>query len=743
MKLDQYTSDVKTSGIKSKALGIAVNAKTFSLILDRLYTDIRLAIVRELMTNGYDSQRQAGRGDKPLDITVPTKFSNKMVFRDYGVSMTHDVVEEVYSTLMESTKDDSDDDVGGWGIGSKTPFGYVKEFEVKCFLAGEVRTYHMFINAIGVPEIAHMHTGETTEEDGVEVSFDVKPEDIGAFKQYVSDVSKWFDVKPNTNRDVGIVVLEKRHVVSNIYSFEDQNVTYRYGGRVVYLRQGCVAYPINADSIDKGKADKDKYSQAMTVLKDCSHREYFIDVPVGTCDVTASRDALYYSDKTNENLIELFSNIWKELTAELEKKWAEVSSFYEAMRLKHGNSTDISNAFPHVSQSFFNFKTFNSKTLSAQHLSMSTRQNDGSNKDTYESLKMNVPSPYNMTRCLFRPERRVSFDYTIPIMILVDQADATSGRFTRRRGERVAAYKRENPNTKVYWAQISGQSLDSFNDLVKDLGYPPFMRLSDVEIPEAEKKEKEVKVSKRDLVRKFTANDLSYISPIKQEKLDTILDSDDYMYIYTHRNHPAPIYGDIGWDDLSSVVSGLGIKFTTPVITVSKSNRAYLNPKVKDKNDYVEFLRAIIIDQFDPERYVTLKKTLDAAFYSWELRGLGQLSDDLTEDKDDDTVAHLLGVPLVDDALNLYRSHGPLYKEFSAMENVFSVLVKVLDDDSLDKINRQIETYEKTIDVSLTVAQLQQREAEIFRAYPGLEVMYGKNAEFAQTRDLLTLILSQ
>lgn len=165
----EHTLEVQ-GNVSTKKMTIAANAVAFRALIDGMYADKIGSIMRELWTNAWDAQVEAGLTDKPFEVRLPTSLNPSFHVRDFGVSMPHDIVMEVFTTMFESTKRESNAVAGKFGVGSKSPFAYTDAYTVTCFLDGEVRIYSVHIGSDGSPEVALMQRGETEEPNGLMVA---------------------------------------------------------------------------------------------------------------------------------------------------------------------------------------------------------------------------------------------------------------------------------------------------------------------------------------------------------------------------------------------------------------------------------------------------------------------------------------------------------------------------------------------------------------------------------------------
>lgn len=201
MEFKIETREVESVGaISTKKITLSPNAKAFKIIFGQIYPDIIKAIVRELFTNAWDSQKSAGTLDTPIDIHLPTKWEPYFSIRDYGTGMLPEQIDNVYSRVFESSKDNSNDEAGMFGMGSKTPLGYVDTFGIVSFVNGYFWAYDMFINNDGEPIMALKAQGETDLPNGVEVTVGVKENDEDTFKKYAEVFALNSGAAVNINR---------------------------------------------------------------------------------------------------------------------------------------------------------------------------------------------------------------------------------------------------------------------------------------------------------------------------------------------------------------------------------------------------------------------------------------------------------------------------------------------------------------------------------------------------------------
>lgn len=312
---------------ETKTFSIDMNDKSFSILFDRLYSDPIRAIIRELWANAYDSHNEAGRGDRPFYCHIPTVFDPSFTVRDYGVSLDHDGVMNLYTTAFRSTKDKSNVGVGKFGLGSKSPFAYTDTFTVTAFLNGECRVYSAYMDADGIPTIALMATSATDEENGLAVSFPVDPDDVHAFYQKAREVARGFDVRPETNQPDIFRQLDELDIIVEGPGWKVMSKSWGVEN-AMFVRQGCVIYPVDKSRLFPGIS----YDNITSALFEMNT---LIDMPIGSVDITPNREALRYDDVTTKNLQDKILEIGKQAVGQIQDKIDACKTFAEVIKTRN------------------------------------------------------------------------------------------------------------------------------------------------------------------------------------------------------------------------------------------------------------------------------------------------------------------------------------------------------------------------------------------------------------------------
>lgn len=303
---------------------IARSGKAFRALIDGLYADKHQSIVRELSANAFDSHQRAGEAE-PFFVHVPVNDgsddrANHFYIRDYGVGMSHVTVMTLYSTMFESDKTASNDEVGMFGLGSKTPFAYTDQFYVICYDGETSRHYVSAIGEDGVPRILLMQAEECDEPRGVCVGFTVEDGDFEEFRNAVRQIVLAYTPPFDSNIDLNQYKLPDPVFSGEGWAAYKSQRYARHGLTATWnVRQGCVIYPVEDVGGLHPPAD-DRYT-------------YLFDAPIGKVTVTTSRERVEYKPETIKFLAERVAEIKQAVKAgvwENIKDIRPVSEFFTA-----------------------------------------------------------------------------------------------------------------------------------------------------------------------------------------------------------------------------------------------------------------------------------------------------------------------------------------------------------------------------------------------------------------------------
>ena len=120
-------------GLKGERVQMDFAREAIGQLMDNmakhLYARPKEAILREYSTNGWDAQVEIGE-TRPIEITLPSPIEPVLCIRDFGVGLDYEGIAKVYSQYGASTKRDSNDYNGTFGVGGKSAFAYSNRFTI-------------------------------------------------------------------------------------------------------------------------------------------------------------------------------------------------------------------------------------------------------------------------------------------------------------------------------------------------------------------------------------------------------------------------------------------------------------------------------------------------------------------------------------------------------------------------------------------------------------------------------------
>lgn len=254
------------------------SAKIFSFLSNFLYKDKERSVMTELCSNAIDAHKDAGKSDTPIKVSIPTALDQAFKVRDYGKGLSEAHVYQFLTKYGESSKGESNDFIGGFGIGSKSPAAVSDSWTITSHYEGEESSYLIHINSSGIPSIINLYKKPTTES-GLEVSIPVTGA-INYWKDAAFRVFEHYDVLPNIN--LGIVKKDMRAVINGAVLFPTSGPRYSTSHSVLMNKR---EYALDIKKL----RENIPFAKASCLCFDTS-----------TLSVSLSREDLQYDKKTIE-----------------------------------------------------------------------------------------------------------------------------------------------------------------------------------------------------------------------------------------------------------------------------------------------------------------------------------------------------------------------------------------------------------------------------------------------------------
>jgi hypothetical protein len=287
-------------------LGISDSALLHIMdILTGLYKDEELACIREYATNAWDSHVEAGVS-KPIEVTLPGPFGGQFSVRDYGVGLSVDDLEKIYSQYGESTKRDTDEQTGNLGFGCKSALAYQPMFTLRSVKNGVKVQATVSRNEDGTASIKVTDTRAIDEPNGVEVVIPTK-----ASNNFGRKAKQFFSFWPK-----GTVLIDGREPDRIDGQWVTDDMVMTSGLYTDYIVMGNVPYPLDSN---KKISSKIPYGKSVVAF-----------VPMGSVVFTPSREALKDVELTRKTIATVSQRFDAELVKAANKAVAESKTHYDA-----------------------------------------------------------------------------------------------------------------------------------------------------------------------------------------------------------------------------------------------------------------------------------------------------------------------------------------------------------------------------------------------------------------------------
>jgi hypothetical protein len=322
MKLLEQKNHVKVSGgLQTTAFKLQMSAKMAKILSDGIYSDKIKAVIRELSTNAFDSHIMAGKSNTPIEITLPTNWSSNFIVEDYGVGLSPDQIENIYTVYGQSDKEDSNDSIGCLGLGSKSIFAYgTKTASIESIFNGVKYSYKAYINDENMPVLTKLGEVNTTQGNGVKITVPVNRSDVYNFTSKAKEVYEFFSPRPNI-KGVAIQFDEPDVLV------QGDGWQLREHGNSAVAVMGVIGYPITLSDTSLSTHDS----------KMLRH-PFYIDFEIGDLDIEVSREGLSFDIRTKSNILAKLKDIRTKLEALFESELQACKTLWDARLLAHSKS---------------------------------------------------------------------------------------------------------------------------------------------------------------------------------------------------------------------------------------------------------------------------------------------------------------------------------------------------------------------------------------------------------------------
>jgi hypothetical protein len=320
-------------------------------LLRNNYSNTQLAVVREVSANALDANAEAN-ASRPIEIKVPTSMNPTFAVRDFGGGLSEEDVFGLYSKYGKSTKRESNNYIGAFGIGKFAPLSYGDNFTCVSCHNGKKATYNIFVNEDDDTKISRIGDPvPTNEPTGLSIEVAVADNDINSFTQIVQEFFTFFsdDEMPKfIGVEEDFITKPKNLLASktdNWFFVNVENNYYRSNAQVI---MGRVAYKLDPHSVQvENYISDENYQQIAKQL--LTENSFYLRVPLGSVKLHHSRESLEYNKSTQKELCRLLYLACKDIQVIAKEKLQDSTCLWNAKM----NYAQVVNALPYQMKRVF------------------------------------------------------------------------------------------------------------------------------------------------------------------------------------------------------------------------------------------------------------------------------------------------------------------------------------------------------------------------------------------------------
>lgn len=346
MKLATESKYEAQSNMSGRVVQATIDPSQLAMVMDLLirnYNEPYLAVLREYVANGIDSHKEAGV-NRPVEVTLPTAFSGVLKVQDFGIGLSADDVVEIYSKFLASTKRDTDDLIGAYGIGSKSGLAVSDQFTVTSVKDSLKNIFVVTRVNNGLDYKFAIEDAPTNDPNGVTISIPMDASSSNYNSYSLSRVLggwKSSEVKVLNGESFSRIAddwieLEYGYVHPKAFdrgssrSFNNFSRTNIVVGTVVY------EYSNFRDIVPSMFNDygEDSFAKARRVRDIVSSNAFALKLPIEAITFPSSREVIEKTDENIDAIIQKASDFDNEIFEYIQKKANNFLSLREAVDFK-------------------------------------------------------------------------------------------------------------------------------------------------------------------------------------------------------------------------------------------------------------------------------------------------------------------------------------------------------------------------------------------------------------------------
>lgn len=273
-----------------------------TLLSSNLYSDPEQSFIREIVSNAWDSHVEAGTTNIPVIVRLKDSYDGRSVtIRDFGTGLSPERFKEVYCNIGSSTKRESNEFIGGFGIGKYSSLACSNTVYITSYYKG-IAYYYVMVKSGNVITTNLLTEIPTKEKNGVEVTIKNIPNLNPYIKalQYIAFFPNIYIDGPANAYTINDVKLKR------FTNFAAASI--RISSKLLL---GNVLYPLHNYHLEQDVRD---------FISDINDTGIVIKFDVGEINITPNREDVIYNSDTIKKIEDRVRAAKKELNALINKK---------------------------------------------------------------------------------------------------------------------------------------------------------------------------------------------------------------------------------------------------------------------------------------------------------------------------------------------------------------------------------------------------------------------------------------
>lgn len=288
-----------------------------TLLSSNLYSEPEKSFIREIVSNAWDSEVEAGTTDMPVLVKFTKNKRHNLTsvtIRDYGTGISKERMENVFIKIGSSTKRTSNDFIGCFGIGRFSALAVSDMITIISYYKGMAYTYVMTKDGNKIQTVL-LNEASTMERNGVEYRVSIKnPCDTtdNKYRRALESIIFFPNIYVEGCENL-------RYHIRNINTIKIKEYKYFKFASVPVGDQvllGNVLYPLNINAIEY---DDISNGDMNAMVHRLSNTGFVFKFNIGEIEVTPNRESIIYTDKTVKVIRQRIKNAMNEIEDAAEK----------------------------------------------------------------------------------------------------------------------------------------------------------------------------------------------------------------------------------------------------------------------------------------------------------------------------------------------------------------------------------------------------------------------------------------